>query len=132
MTFWGLRYSGALPQVEPMIIRPLGRALALLSLATSPLALAQSGTPAGNSAPQATALPAAIPVAQDVAYPGTIQLAIDATDTINAVTDLMLAGETQRILAEMPQGTRDEVRDYAKARLVALGWPGTKGRRRAA
>ncbi len=61
-----------------------------------------------------------------------LKRAIDATDTINAVTDLMLAGETQRILAGMPQGTRDEVRDYAKARLVALGWPGTKGRRRAA
>ncbi|MFC6047060.1 trna delta -isopentenylpyrophosphate transferase [Methylobacterium hispanicum] len=61
-----------------------------------------------------------------------LKRAIDATDTINAVTDLMLAGETQRILAGMPQGTRDEVRDYAKAGLVALGWTGTKGRRRAA
>lgn len=61
-----------------------------------------------------------------------LKRAIDAAETINAVTDLMLAGETQAVLAGMPQGTRDEVRDYAKARLVALGWPGTKGRRRAA
>ncbi|MDP4023930.1 trna delta -isopentenylpyrophosphate transferase [Methylobacterium sp. NEAU 140] len=57
---------------------------------------------------------------------------IDAAETINAVTDLMLDGATQQILAAMPPGTRDEVRDYAKARLVALGWPGRPGRRKAA
>ncbi|GJD93672.1 trna delta -isopentenylpyrophosphate transferase [Methylobacterium iners] len=56
---------------------------------------------------------------------------IDEVETVNAVTDLMLDGETQRILNAMPQGTRDEVRDYAKARLRTLGWPG-KPRRRAA
>ena len=61
-----------------------------------------------------------------------LKRAIDAAESVNAVTDLMLAGETQAVLAGMPQGTRDEVRDYAKARLVALGWPGAKGRRRAA
>lgn len=48
---------------------------------------------------------------------------IDAMTSIDAVTDLMLDTETQRILSQMPSGTRDEVRDYAKARLVALGWP---------
>ena len=57
---------------------------------------------------------------------------IDEADAINAVTDLMLDGETQRTLNAMPPGTRDEVRDYAKARLVALGWPGRKPGRRAA
>lgn len=61
-----------------------------------------------------------------------LKRAIDAAETVNAVTDLMLAGQTQATLAGMPQGTRDEVRDYAKARLVALGWPSGKGRRRAA
>ena len=48
---------------------------------------------------------------------------IDEAETINAVTDLMLDGQTQATLNGMPLGTREEVRDYAKARLVALGWP---------
>lgn len=51
---------------------------------------------------------------------------IDAAATINAVTDLMLAPETQKTLADLPQGRRDELRDHAKARLVALGWPQKK------
>ncbi|MCK2056899.1 trna delta -isopentenylpyrophosphate transferase [Methylobacterium sp. 37f] len=57
---------------------------------------------------------------------------IDAQDSIDAVTDLMLDAETQQVLAGMPPGTRDEVRDYARARLVALGWPPKKPSRRAA
>jgi hypothetical protein len=56
---------------------------------------------------------------------------IDERETIDDVTDLMLDPETQAILARMPPGTRDEVRDYARARLVALGWPPKKPRRRA-
>ena len=63
---------------------------------------------------------------------GDLKRRIDGTETINAVTDLMLDGATQAILAAMPPGTRDEVRDYAKARLVALGWPKRAGRRSAA
>jgi hypothetical protein len=51
---------------------------------------------------------------------------IDKAKTINAVTDLMLHADTQKALGELPQGARDEVRDYAKARLVALGWPSKK------
>lgn len=51
---------------------------------------------------------------------------IDEAETINAVTDLMLDGQTQGTLNGMPRGTREEVRDYAKARLVALGWPNRK------
>ena len=57
---------------------------------------------------------------------------IDDQDSIDAVTDLMLDAETQQVLARMPPGTRDEVRDYARARLVALGWPPKKPGRRAA
>ncbi len=57
---------------------------------------------------------------------------IDDRDSIDAVTDLMLDAETQQVLARMPPGTRDEVRDYARARLVALGWPPKKPGRRAA
>ena len=63
---------------------------------------------------------------------GDLKRRIDEAGTINAVTDLMLDGATQAILAAMPPGTRDEVRDYAKARLVALGWPKRPGRRSAA
>jgi hypothetical protein len=51
---------------------------------------------------------------------------IDKAKTINAVTDLMLHADTQKALNELPQGVRDEIRDYAKARLVALGWPSKK------
>ncbi len=63
---------------------------------------------------------------------GDLKRRIDGAETINDVTDLMLDGATQAILAAMPPGTRDEVRDYAKARLVALGWPKRTGRRIAA
>jgi len=48
---------------------------------------------------------------------------IDKAASINAVTDFMLLPETQKSLNELPVGVRDEVRDHAKARLVALGWP---------
>ena len=51
---------------------------------------------------------------------------VDSSETINAVTDLMLAGETQQLLANLPPAMRDEARDYAKARLLALGWPGKR------
>src|SRR4051794_22297526 len=51
---------------------------------------------------------------------------IDKAKSINAVTDLMLHPETQKALGGLPQGERDEIRDYAKARLVALGWPSKK------
>src|SRR3954464_458677 len=48
---------------------------------------------------------------------------IDKAGSIHAVTDLMLRSETQKSLNELPVAVRDEIRDYAKARLVALGWP---------
>jgi hypothetical protein len=51
---------------------------------------------------------------------------IDRAKSINAVTDVMLHADTQRRLGELPPGLRDELRDYAKARLVALGWPSKK------
>lgn len=46
--------------------------------------------------------------------------------TINAVTDLMLHPDTQRLLGEWPESVRDDIRDFAKARLVELGWPTRK------
>ena len=48
---------------------------------------------------------------------------IDKAGSINAVTDLMLRPETQKSLNQLPVAVRDDIRDYAKARLVALGWP---------
>jgi hypothetical protein len=51
---------------------------------------------------------------------------IKKAKTINAVTDLMLHADTQKILADLPEGIRDEIRDFAKARLVELGWPTKK------
>ena len=48
---------------------------------------------------------------------------IDKAGSIHAVTDLMLRPETQKSLNELPVAVRDEIRDYAKARLIALGWP---------
>ena len=55
-----------------------------------------------------------------------IRKRIDRARSFNAVTDVMLHADTQRRLGELPQGLRDELRDYAKARLVALGWPSKK------
>src|SRR4051812_32354333 len=55
-----------------------------------------------------------------------IRAKIDKAKSINAVTDLMLLPETQKTLNDLPPAVRDEIRDYAKARLVALGWPSKK------
>ncbi|GJD63785.1 trna delta -isopentenylpyrophosphate transferase [Methylobacterium frigidaeris] len=54
---------------------------------------------------------------------------IDAAGSINAVTDLMLAPETQADLAYLAPGLRDELREHAKTRLVALGWPARSNRK---
>lgn len=51
---------------------------------------------------------------------------ITRAKSINAVTDLMLHADTQRVLNGLPEGIRDEIRDFAKARLVELGWPTKK------
>lgn len=52
-----------------------------------------------------------------------IKAKIDAATTVDAVSDIMLNPEAQKVLAEMAYDRRDELRAYAKARLVALGWP---------
>jgi len=51
---------------------------------------------------------------------------IKKAKNINAVTDLMLHSDTQKILADLPETVRDEIRDFAKARLTELGWPTKK------
>ena len=47
---------------------------------------------------------------------------ISACKTTDAVTDLMTQAETQQRLAELPQALKDQIRDHAKSRMVALGW----------
>ncbi|KQU47284.1 peptidase M61 [Sphingomonas sp. Leaf339] len=58
--------------VKPVVACLLSSALAL------PLA---AQVPAGNTAPQPVPFVDTIPAARDIAYPGTIQLDVDATDT---------------------------------------------------
>jgi hypothetical protein len=57
---------------------------------------------------------------------GDLKQKITKAKSINAVTDLMLHADTQQLLNDLPEGLRDEIRDFAKARLVALGWPAKK------
>lgn len=105
--------------------------LAALLLALLPTAQAQQVP--GNSAPQATALPAPIPVAQDVAYPGTIALAIDATDTQRGVyrvveTIPVAPGARELTLLEplwVPGGhaPRNSLAMFAQIRFEADGKP---------
>lgn len=61
-----------------------------------------------------------------------IRAEIERADSINAVTDLMLAPETQEGLASLAPGIRDDVRECAKNRLRALGWPPGNRNRKAA
>ena len=59
-------------------VRAVTPLFAALLLTTAPTgALAQGTVP---SAPQAVPLPPPIPAARDVPYPGTVELAIDASD----------------------------------------------------
>lgn len=47
---------------------------------------------------------------------------IDAENTLNGVTDLMLHERTQESLAYLAPGIRDDLRAFAKRKLVDLGW----------
>ena len=47
---------------------------------------------------------------------------LGSAKSVDAVTDLMTHAETQRVLADLPPELRDEIRDHAKSRMVALGW----------
>jgi Predicted protease with the C-terminal PDZ domain len=57
-------------------------ALAALSIASLP---ASAQDDPARTRPMAPALPASIPAARDVAYPGTVSLDIDATDTVRGI-----------------------------------------------
>ena len=54
---------------------------------------------------------------------GELKRTLDGAETVEAVIALMRSADTQQSLAEIAPAWRDEIRDYAKARLVALGWP---------
>lgn len=51
-----------------------------------------------------------------------IRKRIDAETTIKGVTDLMLQERTQEALAYLAPGIRDDLRAFAKRKLVDLGW----------
>jgi hypothetical protein len=53
---------------------------------------------------------------------GELKRNLDWTDTVEAVIALMRSAETQQSLGQLAPEQRDEVRAYAKDRLVALGW----------
>ena len=73
----------------------------------------------------------AAPILDGASAESDLRARIDKAKSINAVTDLMLDPETQRVLAALAPGLRDEVREHAKQRLVSLGWP-AKSRKAAA
>jgi hypothetical protein len=56
-----------------------------------------------------------------------IKSQIDKAKSIVAVTDYMLA--QAGVLERLPWGLRDNVRNYAKERLIALGWSSDRARR---
>jgi hypothetical protein len=53
---------------------------------------------------------------------GELKRTLDGAETVEAVIALMRSAETQQSLAGLTPEWRDEVRAYAKARMVALGW----------
>jgi hypothetical protein len=83
-------------------------------------------SPAKASPAKASPAKARPEPARERAIEDELKQRISEAGTINAVTDLMLQADTQKRLSKLPEGLRDEVRDFAKARLVELGWPATK------
>jgi predicted metalloprotease with PDZ domain len=67
-----------------VFVRALSGA-ALLSVATAAVAAMQPDT---NTKPQPAPLPSTIPDPKDVAYPGTIQLKVDASDTARGIVQV--------------------------------------------
>jgi hypothetical protein len=67
-----------------------------------------------------------VEVTADANVEDELKQKIKKAKSINAVTDLMLHTDTQKLLSALPEGIRDEIRDFAKSRLVELGWPTKK------
>jgi hypothetical protein len=55
-------------------------------------------------------------------FVGELTRQLAEAETVEAVVALMQAAETQQSLAELAPEWTDELRAYARARLVALGW----------
>ncbi|KTF70741.1 M61 family metallopeptidase [Sphingomonas sp. HT-1] len=98
--------------------------LASLLLATTTPALAQ------NSAPQPTSFVDTIPAARDVAYPGTIKLTVDATDTMRGifrVRETIPVAKAGRVTLLFPEwlpgkhGPRGEIEKLAGLQIRAGG-----------
>jgi hypothetical protein len=53
---------------------------------------------------------------------GELKRTLDGAETVDAVVALMRDSETQRAMGALTPDRKDEVRGYAKARMVALGW----------
>jgi hypothetical protein len=65
------------------------------------------------------------PAANEDKYPEEVREYLDKirdAKTINAVTDLMLLPATQQDLADMAEMFREDIRAFAKQRMVELGW----------
>jgi predicted metalloprotease with PDZ domain len=114
-----------LPKIAPFALT--------LAFTLAGVSFASAQPVAGNSAPAANPLPAAIPVARDVPYPGTIGLTIDATDTRRGVykvveTIPVVAGTRELTLLEplwVPGGhaPRNSLALFAQFRFEADGKP---------
>ena len=97
-------------------------AVITLLLATAAPVLAQ--VPAGNSAPQPVPFVDTIPAARDVAYPGTIQLDIDATDTergIFRVKETIPVAKSGPMALLYPKWTPAAIRRAARSKR-SRGW----------
>ena len=53
---------------------------------------------------------------------GELKRKLDGVKTVEAVITLMTKAETQQSLADLAPDWTNQVRGYAKARMVALGW----------
>ena len=113
-------------------IRAVAPLLSALLLSTAPLAHAQV-QPAANTRPIAVPVAHTVPDPQDVAYPGTIALDIDASDTVTGayrVTETIpVAPGTARLTLQLPEwlpgnhGPRGTLAELTDLRFLAGGQP---------
>jgi predicted metalloprotease with PDZ domain len=109
----------------------MSRSLALATLLLATTAVAPLGAQVRNSQPAATApLPTDIPEARDVAYPGVIELEVDATNVtqgIYRVKERVPVSDAGRLVLLMPEwlpgkhGPRGEIEKLAGLKVSAGG-----------
>jgi len=82
----GLDMPGPARNTPAMIMRlSLRLAASALALSTFPAMAQMTEAPTGTSMPQPAPLADTIPPPRDVPYPGTIRLAVDATDVAHGI-----------------------------------------------